>query len=823
MRKKTVIAALSLAFAMTAWTVSPVMAADSPAESDGQSLRPAASEMLENSEYKPDELIVTFDDQLSKKKIESIVEAKDAEVERIAQGNSEEKVVQVTIAEGDSMEEAIQKFQQDGRVTGVQPNYRYQVKRTADPFLSKESGFYQYINDQIHAEDAWTFLENGAKKAKTRIAVLDTGVDTGHEDLQANLLLDNGAYIRTLGGKEIRSKEDSGDHGTHVSGIIGATYGNGKGGSGAAAGHNNDLVEVMMVGTSPDGMYLYTFDVVSAVNYAIDHDARVISMSFGLNARDRVEEKVMIEAYQKGIVLVAASGNEDFDGYSAPGSMKEVIGVNASAPTGEPAYYSNYGYSSDIMAPGSNIWSTIPGDEYSSFSGTSMACPVVSAVAAMMLDANPDLTPQQVYNIMCTTTGQEDFDREGKAYGLVNADAAVQAAAAFNGDVPCESLYLKEKEEGVTLLEGDDYGLEALVRPAAAMPEFTWESSDDDVATVTDDGRVIGISEGTCEITVRAGGKEQSCTVTVKPAVKVESIELSGLPEDGEIAIDEAVVLNTRLLPTNASNGEVYYKSSDPNVAFVDEEGIVSGISEGTAVITAYAFVTPSDYLKGDDPTVEKVSSEVTIKVKNAATRASVSGGYKWVFVGSTVKYTGKLMDSLGRYGDRIAHNKIEWSVNDTALASINKNTGSLTAKKAGTVYIIATQALQETSSSFMDDLESVPQIKATKKLIIAKKNYKGKTDYALKATVSKKKKNQVKLTWKTVPIATGYQIQFASKKNGTYKTVKTIKSGTIKKAVIKTKKTGYYRIRARYVAGGKTKWFGFSNIVKGKPYTKKK
>ena len=647
MRKKKVIAVLSLAFAMTAWSVTPVIAADDPVESDGQSLTPAVSEMLEDGEYKPGELIVTFDDQVSDKKIEQVVEAKDAEVEKIAQGNSEEKIAQVTIAEGDSMEEAILKFQQDGRVAGVQPNYRYKVQKTADPFLDKNSKFYQYVNDQIHAEDAWTFLENGGQKAKTRIAVLDTGVDTGHEDLQANLLFDNGCYIRTLGGKEIRSKDDSGDHGTHVSGIIGATYGNGKGGSGVASGHNNDLVEIMMVGTSPDGMYLYTFDVVSAIHYAMGQDARVVNMSFGINARDRVEEKVMMEAYEQGMVLVAASGNEDYDGFSSPGSMKEVIGVNACAQSGEPSYYSNYGYSSDIMAPGSNVWSTVPGDNYSSFSGTSMACPVTVAVAAMMLDANPDLTPAPVYNVMCASTGQDDFYKNGKAYGLINADEAVRAAAAADGTVPVESLHLKEKEEGVTLFEGDDYGLEALVRPATALPEFTWESSDDNVATVTDNGRVIGISEGTCEVTVRAGSLEESCKITVKPAVKAEEVKVSGLPEGGEIAIDEVFTLNVSILPYNASNSEIYYESSDPAVAFVDESGNVTGNSEGTAVITVYAYETPADYLKSaDDPSVKKISTEVTVTVKKAATRASITNGLSWIFVGSTYKYTVKQMDA---------------------------------------------------------------------------------------------------------------------------------------------------------------------------------
>ena len=343
MGKRKIIASLVLALAMTAAQAVPVAAAEETAASDGQSLIPTASDMLEGNEYKPDELIVTFDESVSDKKIKKIVKSNDASVEQVIEGASEEKLVQVSIPEEQTMYDTIQKFQQDSRVADVQPNYRYKIQAT-DPYLDKNSKFYQYVNDAIHAEEAWTFLETeGNKKATTKVAVLDTGVDVGHEDLKKNLeLVDGKYYMQLLGGEEIKARDDSGSHGTHVAGIIGATYGNGKGGSGAASGHNNDLVDVMMVGTSPDGQNLYTLDIVNAVKYAVKNGAKVINMSFGMNARDRVEEKVLMDAYYNdGLVLVAASGNEDFDGYSAPGSMKEVIGVNASAEDNSKSYYSN--------------------------------------------------------------------------------------------------------------------------------------------------------------------------------------------------------------------------------------------------------------------------------------------------------------------------------------------------------------------------------------------------------------------------------------------------------------------------------------------------
>lgn len=802
-RKSILSCLLSLALVGTMCPFSSAVYAETDVPSE-QAV--SASEMLDGADYKADELIVTFNDSLSNKKIESIVEKKDSNVEQIVSLSEDEKVAQIAVDGDTSMEETIEKFQQDNRVVDVQPNYQYKI-HSADPYLSEGGAFYQYTNKSVKAEAAWDFLESeGNKKAQTLIAVLDTGVDIGHEDLQANLnKIDGKYYIRTLSGEEVKSRDDSGEHGTHVAGIIGATYGNGKGGSGVASGHNNDLVNVMMVGTSPDGMYLYTFDVVNAIKYAQRNGARVVNMSFGADGRDRVEEKAMIDAYNSGMVLVAASGNDDFDGYSDPGCMKEVIGVNASAYGDAPSYYSNYGMASDIMAPGSDITSTLPGNNYGKFSGTSMASPVVCGIAALVLDANPNLSPAEVYNILCASTGQEDFDYNGTAYGLVDAEAAVKAAANF-GTKEAESLFLKEAEEGVVIPEGDDYGLEALVRPAEAVPNFTWESDDESVATVSSDGRVIGVAPGRCKITVRQGEMSQTCLVTVKGDPKVESLEFTHTPKNGEVCVGDVDYVKAKAYPTNVSP-EIYYESSDPSIAMVDEGGYIEGKAVGTATIMAYAYKNPKDYIDGNRDNIVKV--ETTVTVKRKATNIKINKSPKWIWVGSSLTYSGLLSDDSGHTGSEIGNNNIVWSVNNKTLASMSEN-GTLKAKKPGNVYVIAQQ--------FNEDPDEL-SLRATRKLIIAKKTYKGKADYALKASIPKKK-NRVKLSWKANPIASGYQIQFSTKKNGKYKTVKTV-SSKVKKVTLKAKKNGYYRVRAKYVYNGKTKWFGYSNVVKAKPRKK--
>lgn len=811
MKKSNVIAALTLAATMVVTQSSVVMAQSVSQGQTGKTgssfARATAGQMLKGQHYAKNELIVTFDDSMKKKNIRDIVEKRDAEVERIVTVD-DEKAAKITIAEGDTMKAAIQKFQQDPRVVSVQPNYRYQIRETgADPCLSPDSVNYQYVNDEVKAEAAWSFLENGGKKAKTRVAVLDTGVDARHEDLQENLVegLGKGTYVQTISGEEIVTKDDSGEHGTHVSGIIGATYNNGIGGSGVAAGHNNDLVEVMTVGTSPDGMYLYTFDIVNAVDFAIRNGARVMNMSFGMNARDRVEEKVLMDAYYNhGVVLVAASGNEDFNGYSDPGSMKEVIGVNASTITHRAAYYSNYGYSSDISAPGSEVLSTIPGDKYAKFSGTSMASPVTAGIVALMLDANPDLTPQQLYNVLCASTGEE-FDKTELAYGIIDAEKAVKAAAEASASVPAESLFMKESS--VTIPEGDDYALETLVRPATSLAEVTWASSDESVATVDENGRVIGISEGNCEITATVGEFSKTCKVTVEPTTKAESISISGDTEI-ELGIDEYTGITVKILPTGASNQEVYYESSNPEIAMVDEVGGITGISRGHATITAYTYVNPADYLK-DPESAQILKATVEVEVKYPGSKIEFTESKDCLHLGETFTFGAALTDGKGHYGDEVVGSEIVWSVINKGVASIDEKTGELTPKKAGTVWVVAKQA------GVNEDEEEVV-FKAVKKVVIAKDKYSGKADYALKQ--AGKTKTSVTLKWKKVPPADGYVVESAAKKAGKYRAVKTINSGSTVKAKINTKKAGYYRVRAYYEKDGVKKFYGYSNVIQAKP-----
>jgi cell wall-associated protease len=197
-------------------------------------------------------------------------------------------------------------------------------------------------------------------------------------------------------------------HGTHCAGIIAQARGNGKGGDGIA-----DNVRIMALRAVPDGDE-HDKDIANAIRYAVDNGAKIISMSFG---KDFSPEKQWVDdayryAASKNVLLVHAAGNDSKNvdtTYNFPnpfyidgsGRANNIITVGASGDKkngGLTASFSNYGKKEvDVFAPGVNINSTIPGgDTYGNASGTSMACPVVAGIAALLLSYYPNLTAIQL-------------------------------------------------------------------------------------------------------------------------------------------------------------------------------------------------------------------------------------------------------------------------------------------------------------------------------------------------------------------------------------------------------------------------------------------
>lgn len=228
------------------------------------------------------------------------------------------------------------------------------------------------------------------------------------------LIGDNQADLTETGygNNDVEGPEAS--HGTHCAGIIGAVRNNGVGINGVAQD-----VQLMSVRVVPDGDE-YDKDVANAIRYAVDNGAQVISMSFGksYSAYPQLVKDALSYASSKNVVLVHAAGNdsknidknnnypgnENAEGERIAGMI--TVGANAwEANENLPATFSNYGAKNvDVFAPGVAIVSTIPQSEYAAFNGTSMACPVVSGIAATLLSYYPSLTNAQIAEIIAKSS-----------------------------------------------------------------------------------------------------------------------------------------------------------------------------------------------------------------------------------------------------------------------------------------------------------------------------------------------------------------------------------------------------------------------------------
>ena len=286
--------------------------------------------------------------------------------------------------------------------------------------------------------------------------------ETAPPDYRREIVKDNESDIndRYYGNNDIMAGEPM--HGTHVTGIIAAERGNGKGVDGIC-----DNVRIMMIRAVPNGDE-HDKDIALAIRYAVDNGARVINMSFGKNLSP---EKPWVDsavkyAESKGVLLIHAAGNDNADvdttdNFPSPHFKRSTytasnwITVGASSdPLAEPGFnsytasFSNYGKQEvDVFAPGTRIYSTVPGNKYENLQGTSMAAPVVTGVAALILEFYPNLTPQQVkYCIEKSAVAppgkvkrpgtednpvmvnMSDIDKSG---GIVNAYEALKVASTL--------------------------------------------------------------------------------------------------------------------------------------------------------------------------------------------------------------------------------------------------------------------------------------------------------------------------------------------------------------------------------------------------------
>ncbi|MBX3281016.1 MAG: S8 family serine peptidase [Acidobacteria bacterium] len=282
----------------------------------------------------------------------------------------------------------------------------------------------------IDALKAWQ-VSKGSENVV--VAVLDSGVDYKHSDLAANIWTrpdsipqyvddERGTFDDLHGfdsADELPDPMDDNGHGTHCAGIIGAVGNNGLGIAGV--NWNVRIMPLKFLGSGGSGS---TEKAIEAINYAIDRkkagvNVRVISASWGSTMYSRALEDTIRAAGDAGILFVAAAGNDGsntdvWPHYPSSYKLPNLISVAAVDRNDALTSFSNFGLKTvDLAAPGKDILSTWPGDDFREASGTSMATPFVSGVAALIVAQSPNITVKQLRKKLLDSVDKRD-DLKGK-------------------------------------------------------------------------------------------------------------------------------------------------------------------------------------------------------------------------------------------------------------------------------------------------------------------------------------------------------------------------------------------------------------------------
>lgn len=395
----------------------------------------------------PGEYIVKLKDvsSMDLRNIESIL---NSEVKSLIQGTSFVVVRKPSIQTQASV---ISQLSQNSNVEYVEPNLIYKTQATPnDTLFSSLWGMKNTATPgvDIAAERAWDIITDTGKIV---VAVIDTGIDFNHSDLKSNMwtnekeLLgeagvddDNNGIIDDFYGANFTTGDGNGNafddhsHGTHCAGTIGGSGNNQNGVAGVA--WKTRLMAVKFLSASGSG----TLEgAVKAIKYAVDNGANVLSNSWGGGGYSQALKEMIEYSSQKGTIFIAAAGNnsannDSTEAYPANYDVPNVVSVAAVGSNGSLASFSSYGKKKvHLAAPGVNVLSTVPNEKYAQFSGTSMATPHVSGVAALVWANEPGLSAVEVKErLVKTVSPLASVKTKTISGGIVNAYNALSNIVA---------------------------------------------------------------------------------------------------------------------------------------------------------------------------------------------------------------------------------------------------------------------------------------------------------------------------------------------------------------------------------------------------------
>lgn len=381
-------------------------------------------------DYVADEILVKFKPGISKK----IKERVHRKLGALRQEDGYGDYYQVIKVKNGAVKEMVELYLRHSPVDYAEPNYIYEACFTPnDPAY-----LLQWHLSQIKVERAWDISTGEG----VTVAVLDSGVNSGGPDGFGGRLV---VGYSAVNSSNPLFTEDNNGHGTHVAGTIAQQTNNAAGVAGIA--YNALIMPVKVLNKMGWGT---TRQITDGIRWAADHGAKVINMSLGGYGNSRILEEAVNYAYNRGVVLVAAAGNEGAHEVVYPAAYQNCIAVGAVRYDEVVADYSNKGAALDIVAPGGDVTEDLNEDGYPDgviqetfrvsiasralgwgypfWQGTSMASAHVAGVAALIIGANSHYTPDDVRDAIINTAkdlGAPGWD-EVYGHGLVDAAAALE-------------------------------------------------------------------------------------------------------------------------------------------------------------------------------------------------------------------------------------------------------------------------------------------------------------------------------------------------------------------------------------------------------------
>lgn len=382
-----------------------------------------------------------------------------------------QKVYRIKIEDPVLVEKFINELQQNPAVEyaeKITQRMTQYIETPNDPQLNK-----MWHLNKIQALEAFSSAQS---KTIIPLGLIDAFMQVDHPDLFQNMSFCQDLVFEDM---DVRPPIASYNHGTHVSGIIGAATNNGIGVSGVSF----NRVKIIGLNSSPNGTSITHYPECLARIVELG-SVRVVNMSFGGGYINQTERLAIQLAHEAGIVLVAAAGNNSSPYSFYPASLDGVISVASTDSLDQKSSFSNFGTNIDIAAPGSNIYSTLPYNQYGNLSGTSMASPLVAGTIGFLLSVRPEMNADTVENLIKNTADDiSSINPNYKlklGYGRVNFKRALTCINTHSTN----SNFTIVSTGNSTYCNGQTYVLSVPV--ASNSSTYQWYKNGDPIQGATD-------------------------------------------------------------------------------------------------------------------------------------------------------------------------------------------------------------------------------------------------------------------------------------------------------------------------------------------------